>query len=332
MSNGSGPTGASTPPPGGGSGTGSTGGGTPPSGSVSGTSAGGGSAPAGGAGPGAGGAGGGGAPAGGAGAGAGSAQPVQNMPQSPTGANSGPNGSNGNAGVAQTVAPGSNCGPSGATVNITWDAANQTQSSASGPCKCTLQRFVVTYTACLDNCIWRMRVEKISGNVDISINTGGSRNPDTSPPTSEAEAVDAVTVMKAYYTSGRGSWHTAAASIAHENHHYREWKCSAEYYWPQAQADIELLTLPLAQAGSPADAAAHMKNSADSKVAHFTRQAINYMRTLGDRPGDPPYAAGQLVLNASILAVQALAAAKGWKTVPTGIDTPNCEPPCHKPH
>jgi hypothetical protein len=173
-----------------------------------------------------------------------------------------------------------------------------------------------------------MRVASISGDVDISIHTGGSRDPGANPPTTQAEAVDAVTVMKAYYNSGRGSWHTAAASTAHEMHHFSEWQCSSEHYWPATQTDIETLTLPLANAADPATAAAAMKANADAKVGAFFATAHTYFAGLGDSSGDRPYAAGQLVLNGSIQQVQALATAKGW-VVPAGVDTPNAAPPCY---
>jgi len=208
---------------------------------------------------------------------------------------------------------------------MTQDNSNASSTTVDRP-------FTVVYDACKDpgNNVWRMRVVSITGGVDIAIHTGGSRDPDANPPTSQAEAQDAVTTMKGYFTRGsRGSWHTAAASIAHEGFHYREWQCSSEHYWPAGQTAIENLTVPLASAANAAAAVAAMKASADTQVADFRNKAKTYWDSLPDNAGARPYAAGQLVLNQAIQRVQQLAATKGW-TVPQGVDTPNPEPPCFK--
>jgi hypothetical protein len=227
----------------------------------------------------------------------------------------------------------SNADPNSHTHSDSHTNSNSDPDSGSGDCTTLQQQFNVTYSACADISagVWRMRVSTISGNVDISIHTGGSRDPDANPPTTQAEAVDAVTVMKGYYARGsRGSWHTAAASIAHESHHYSEWKCSSEHYWPAAKTDIETLTLPLASAADATAAAAAMKTNADSKVAAFYSKATTYFGTLGDGASDRPYAAGQLALNSSIQRVQTLATTKGW-TVPSGVDSPSTTPVCYQP-
>lgn len=166
----------------------------------------------------------------------------------------------------------------------------------------------------------------------MTVHTGGSRDATTSPPTTEAEAQEAVTVMKGYYARGsRGSWHTEGASRTHEQHHYREWKCSAEHYWPTAGAAITALNVSIAGNADAAAAVSAMKTAADAKVASFKAAARSYWMTLSDSASSKPYAAGQAVLNGVITGVQTLAGTKGW-TVDAGTTaTSGTEPPCYQP-
>jgi hypothetical protein len=217
--------------------------------------------------------------------------------------------------------------------SISWAAENYA-SDASGGASTTVERaFTPTYTAIQDAVanVWHMGVTSISGGVDITVHTGGSRDPNANPPTTEAEAAAAVTDMKGYYTRGsRGAWHTEAASKAHEEHHYREWKCSAEHYWAIAGPAIAGLTAPVAGNADAAAAVTAMKPAADAKIASFKAAARSYWMTLSDSAGAKPYAAGQAVLNASITNVQALATAKHW-VVPAGTTaTAGTEPPCYQ--
>jgi hypothetical protein len=140
--------------------------------------------------------------------------------------------------------------------------------------------------------------------------------------------------MKGYYARGsRGTWHTEAASRKHEEHHEREWRCSAEHYWPIARGAIEAMTAPIAAHPSEGAAIAAMRagpGGADAKVAALSAIARAYWFTLSDGAAARPYAAGQLVLNGAIRNVQGLAAGKGW-AVPAGTDSPDPEPPCYQP-
>jgi hypothetical protein len=174
-----------------------------------------------------------------------------------------------------------------------------------------------------------MGTTSISGGVDIVIRTGGSRDPGANPPATEAEAQDAVTVMKGYYARGnRGSWHSAGASALHEDHHYREWKCSAEHYWALAGPAIAALTAPLASHANSTAAVAAMKPSADAKVATFKAAARTYWMKLPDNASSRPFAAGQLILNALVAGVQVLAAAQSWTVEAGTTATSGTEPPC----
>jgi hypothetical protein len=220
--------------------------------------------------------------------------------------------------------------------DIRWKDANYTSDAAASDSTTVEQPFDVSYKAKADKDakLWRLDVDSIEGGVDIAVHTGGSRDPFAQPPTTEAEAADAVTTMKGYYPRGnRGSWHTEAASRAHEEHHYREWKCTAEHYWGATKADIETLTAPMDTNADEASAIATMRAGpagADAKVAAFATKAHAYWMTLSDSAGGRPYAAGQRVLNKAVHHVQVLARRNDW-TVEHSADFPSAEPPCYQP-
>jgi hypothetical protein len=219
---------------------------------------------------------------------------------------------------------------------IRWKAANEMSSAAAGSSTTVEQPFNVAYKAVANDSTqnWQLKVDSIEGGVNIDIHTGGSRDPISLPPATQAEASAAVTDMKGYYARGsRGAWHTEAASRAHEEHHYSEWKCSAEHYWSAAKADIESLTAPIAANANEAAAITTMRagaSGADAKVQAFSAKARQYWFTLSDSAGARPYAAGQRVLNDAVRSVQGLAASKSW-AVPQGTDDPSPEPPCYQP-
>jgi hypothetical protein len=220
---------------------------------------------------------------------------------------------------------------------IDWDSANYAADSSAGASTTVERPFKVGYKAIADGAknVWRLVVDSIQGAVDIHVHTGGSRDPFALPPTTQPEASSAVTDMKGYYARGyRGAWHTEAASKAHEGHHYREWKCASEHYWPAAKASIESLTAPLPAHPNEASAIAALRagaSGADSKIKTFHDAAYAYWFTLSDSAGGRPYAAGQLVLNQAVRHVQDLAKGKGW-VVPGGTSDPNPEPPCYLPY
>jgi hypothetical protein len=209
--------------------------------------------------------------------------------------------------------------------------------TAAGGNSTTIERsFGVAYKAVADRAknVWRLVVEAIEGGVDISVHTGGSRDPFALPPTTAAEANAAVVDMKGYYArGGRGAWHTEAASKAHEEHHFREWKCAREHYWGPTKGALESITVPLAAHASEGAAITAMRAGpagADAKVVAFQAITRRYWMSLSDSAGGRPYAAGQRVLNRAVRHVQDLARSKGW-AVPAGTTDPNTEPPCYQP-
>jgi hypothetical protein len=62
----------------------------------------------------------------------------------------------------------------------------------------------------------------------------------------------------------------------------------------------------------------------------FKKICRDYWFALSDGPSSKPYAAGQLILNSAIIAVQALSNTNSW-VVPAGIDTPSSANPCYEP-
>jgi hypothetical protein len=216
---------------------------------------------------------------------------------------------------------------------IDWKPENYSTTAAGGKSTTRSQPFDVKYKATKNDTDWKLAVDKIQGGVDIVAHTGGSRDPMANPPTTEAEARDAVNTMKAYYTGGRGSWHTEAATKDHELWHYKEWKGSAEHYWPTALSAIEKLSAPVAAQPTDAGAITAMRGGAkgaDAIVKSFYDVAQAYWFTLSDQPGSRPYAAGQLTLNSAIEFVQDLASSRGWN-VPQGINKPSLDDPCYQP-
>lgn len=220
--------------------------------------------------------------------------------------------------------------------SISWNAANYSAVATGGSSTTVEDPFAISYKASQDaaKSVWNLDVNSISGGATIEVHTGGSTDPIANPPTTEADAKTAVTVMKGYYARGsRGAWHTEAASKSHELHHYKEWKCSAEHYWPDTETALKKLNTPTASAASEADAITAMRAGAagaDAKMKAFRDKAHDYWFTLEDNASSRPYAAGQLTLNTAVQSVQTLAGTKGW-TVEAGIDTPSDANPCYKP-
>jgi len=234
-----------------------------------------------------------------------------------------------------TVSAGVAVDTANTVVSVIWDTAEYTQNSTTGNCTAVPKQFTVNYTASadIDSNKWMLRILDIHGGIDILVRTGGYRNPLTNPPTTEAEAVDAVTKMKAYYARGSVSgWHITSASRTHENYHYTEWSLTGSHYWPSTETAIEEITTTYHDHATEASAITAMRSGgtgSDSKVTAYKSICWSYWDTLADAAGSRPYAAGQLALNPAIQIVQALAATNGW-TVPQGVDTPSIANPCYK--
>jgi hypothetical protein len=208
-------------------------------------------------------------------------------------------------------------------VSISWGGINYIYGNTTSACTTTLQPFTVTYAACADisQNVWRLTVTSITANVDIYLTNGGSRDPHTSPPVSNYEAINAISVMKAYYSNGgRDTWHTLNASTAHEYYHYSQFQCAVPYYWTSVQSCFyNTYTVPLNQYPDATSAlTALMALNPNARVHSMRGDAIGYVVGLGDGSNMPPCAAGQMSLNTSIVFVQNLAAQNTWP-VPSGV-------------
>jgi hypothetical protein len=242
------------------------------------------------------------------------------------------------AGVPAPPDAGVAAAPAAVPVAITWSSSS-TSDTGNDSSSTTERSFTATYDAVADAPanVWRLRVKTIAGGCDIAVHTDRWRDAGATPPTTAAEAVTAVTQMKGYYARGSapvGYWHTGGASQAHEEHHYDEWRCAGDHYWPATQTAIEKLTAPLAAHANAAAAVTTMRAGAagaDAKLVAFKAITKRYWMTLADNASSRPYAAGQLALNPTIQAVQALATTNGWAGVPAGVDTPSKATPCYQP-
>lgn len=235
-----------------------------------------------------------------------------------------------------TVSVTINVNADNANINVTWLSPNITTDSADDNATTTPIDFVPEYTACAELVTneWRLRVKKVEGGTSIVIHTGGYRNPSTSPPVSQTEAIAANTVMNAYYNNGKGSWHTSGASQAHENHHNAEWTCTGNHYWGPTETAVETLRASYTTYNTEAAAITQMRTTsggANAKMTAFRSVSDTYFASLSDVPGSRPYAAGQLVLNGEITTIIALAATSGWTGVPGVANaSPNATPPCYQ--
>lgn len=99
------------------------------------------------------------------------------------------------------------------------------------------------------------------------------------------------------------------------------------YYTAEANC-FNNITVPLNNYSNSASALAAMLSLwGDQSLNGLNTDAYSYVLTLGDSPGDSPYAVGQIALNPSIIGVQNLATSKSW-TVPAGTTTPGYTAAC----
>lgn len=194
----------------------------------------------------------------------------------------------------------------------------------------------IVVTACKDEVLdeWRLRVQQVSAGSTILVHTGGYRDAIKNPPVTEAEAVEAVTVMNRYQSHGRGTWHTDAATIAHEEHHRRQCNDAFKFYWDnlRIQDTLEMQRVSCEEYPEMNDALEKMKKSVTDWTNTYFDAVYNYVRVLPDNPGDRPYCAGQQVLNEATHQVIQQAKANGWSKVSDQVTEPGTiEPPCFLP-
>jgi hypothetical protein len=88
--------------------------------------------------------------------------------------------------------------------NISWPSADYSSSGSRGS-STTVEKPIKTKYNVMDdsaNNVLKLTVASITGGAKIKVNTGGSRNAISRPPTTEGDAQNAVTDMKGYYARG----------------------------------------------------------------------------------------------------------------------------------
>ena len=195
----------------------------------------------------------------------------------------------------------------------------------------------IVVTVCKDETenVWRCRVVSASGGATVVVRTGSFIDALLTPPTNEEDCIMAVNDLNGYQSGeGLGIWHTAEASLAHEEHHRRQWEDAYKFYWKhlKLQEKLEEKTLSCDKVKDMETAIAAMDLTAVNASINFMTEVIAYIKKLPDNPGDRPYCAGQKVLNNTTRKLIRVAEIKGWSKVPTNVTEPGIiEPPCFLP-
>ena len=228
------------------------------------------------------------------------------------------------------------CEPS-QKMDIKWEKNSLTQDEGTGDCLCIPLFVDVRTTACKDaqNNVWRLLVQMVSSGCDIEIHTGAYRNTLSTPPVSEAEAIEAVDCMNGYQNRGRTfKWHTPEASLTHEEHHKQQWRDTCNFYWTnlKVQEELEKIQVSCEKFPEMDDALEEMKKDIATVLEKFHKEADRYFLSLPDVANSRPYHAGQKKLNEATEEVFNLADQNGWSNVPRKITKPGViDPVCYLP-
>lgn len=195
----------------------------------------------------------------------------------------------------------------------------------------------IVVTVCKDEAenVWRCRVVSASGGAKVFVRTGSFIDALLTPPINESDCIMAVNDLNGYQSGeSSGIWHTAEASLAHEEHHRRQWEDTYKFYWKhlKIQEKLEEKTLSCDEYEDMKTAIAAMDLAAVNASIDLMTKAIAYIEKLPDGPGDRPYCAAQKVLNNTTRKLIRVAEIKGWSKVPTNVTEPGTiEPPCFLP-
>ena len=195
----------------------------------------------------------------------------------------------------------------------------------------------ICVTVCKDEAenVWGCRVVSVSAGAELKVYQGSYIDPYFNPPLNEEEAIEAVNEMNGYQARGRvGTWHTTQASLAHEEHHRRQWEDAYNFYWKESkiQEMLEKETLSCDEEPDMDKAVKSMQSLANEMALDLWTETSAYVLALPDQANDRPYCAGQEVLNEATAHVIRLADAMGWSNVPRFITKPGTiEPPCFMP-
>ena len=222
-------------------------------------------------------------------------------------------------------------------VEVTLEEPAPVIKKGIGACKTKFIIPQIIITACKDEVLerWNPRVQQVSAGSTILVLTGTYRDALKNPPVTEDEAIEAVTVMNGYQSRAEvGTWHTPQASLAHEEHHRRQWEDAYKFYWKDSkiQEMLEKQTISCDKEPNMDKAVKFMQALANEMALDLWTETSAYVLALPDDANDRPYCAGQEVLNEATAYVIRLADAMGWNNVPRFITKPGTiEPPCFMP-
>ena len=221
-------------------------------------------------------------------------------------------------------------------VEVTLEEPDPVVEESEGICTTDIITPQIFVTACKDEVLdeWRLRVQQVSGGSTILLYTGGYRDALKNPPVTEEEAVEAVTIMNRYQSHRLGTWHTQEASLAHEEHHRREFNDAFQFYWDnlRIQDSIEMKRASCEEVPKMEEFLKNMQPFVAELRNTYSDAVYNYVMVLPDDANDRPYCAGQKVLNEATRKIIAQAKANGWSRVPDEVTEPGMiEPPCFLP-
>lgn len=227
-----------------------------------------------------------------------------------------------------------------ATVTILW-AHGYTSDNAGGDATNVERAFVATYRGCANIARneWHLRVDSISGGTDMAVHMRSFSTPNPSVNiTTQAQGGAAINdmLLEGDAAGPATMWVTEAAIRAHEEWHRDEWVETAEHYWPDTEVALKTITVPYdSHENDLVGAIAAMRagaGGADAKIAAYKQICRAYWFTLGDDPGDRPYRAGGVVLNAHIASVRAYGVAQTppW-VLPGGTNPAPAADYCYQP-
>ena len=177
-------------------------------------------------------------------------------------------------------------------------------------------------------------MQQVSAGSTILLRTGGYRDALKNPPVTEEEAVEAVTAMNRYQSHRLGAWHTQEASLAHEEHHRREFNDAFQFYWDnlRIQDTLEMKHESCEKVPKMEEFLENMQPFVTELRNMYFGAVYNYVLVLPDDANERPYCAGQKVLNEATRKIIAQAKANGWSRVPDEVTEPGTiEPPCFLP-
>ena len=131
----------------------------------------------------------------------------------------------------------------------------------------------------------------------------------------------AIKEMEEYNQAGGGRssyWHSYDASKAHEWAHWNTdyMKLCVGKFWPQANKDLDAISIPKAEAADATAARAKLQAKVEARLGKLRSDMIAAWNAIPDSPGNAEgagYKAGQAVLDGLIAKVRAYATKKGWK-------------------